>query len=383
MYISFEHILRNSLFEQATILAGEKGLSRKVNRISVFDCPWSTDLQERGLLKKGDVFISGLAQFDSGDEDIRQYIDTLIKGGSAGLFIVTGDMLHVLTDDIIQKCNKHNYPLILIPTEIPYADIITTFNQYIVLDDLNALNMMKIDKIMNSNISQVEKMDILYSMNSQFESYIRVIDVAGQINSDVAKTTLHMKCLQMNQDLCVMGKDKTIFIISNNDEKALRHHTDSVSSQLGGYFDNPIFGYSSIVPKRNITKALEEAKQAKEMARAMKMTQQVYDPMSSLQLLLTLKDTQEAADFYKAYVKKIKKEVSAEYLPDILLTMEYFVANSGNYSETAKDMHAHENTIRYRVNQVKKALGMENDNIKFHETVAMAVKLRILLNKNI
>ncbi len=61
--------------------------------------------------------------------------------------------------------------------------------------------------------------------------------------------------------------------------------------------------------------------------------------------------------------------------------MESYVAHSGNFQAAAREMNQHENTIRYRVNKVKSALGMENDNVKFHETVAVAVKLRTLINE--
>lgn len=142
-------------------------------------------------------------------------------------------------------------------------------------------------------------------------------------------------------------------------------------------------GYSRIYERRNIEKALEEAKKALETAKTMNMTSQTYEPLSVLQLLLSVKDTQEAYDFYYSYVEAVQEKVSADSLREILLTMETFVAYSGNYAETAKALNQHENTIRYRVNKVKSALELEDDNIKFYETIAIAVKLRILINEEL
>lgn len=59
------------------------------------------------------------------------------------------------------------------------------------------------------------------------------------------------------------------------------------------------------------------------------------------------------------------------------------MARRGNFQETAEIMRQHENTIRYRVNKVKAALNMENDNVKFNETVAVAVKLRSLIGEKL
>ena len=52
--------------------------------------------------------------------------------------------------------------------------------------------------------------------------------------------------------------------------------------------------------EKDIGKALEEAKRALETAKTMNMSSQNYDPLSVLQLLLTVKDTQEAHDFLQS-----------------------------------------------------------------------------------
>ena len=74
-------------------------------------------------------------------------------------------------------------------------------------------------------------------------------------------------------------------------------------------------------------------------------------------------------------------KIAEENLPEIILTIEKYVANSGDFKLTAEQLNQHVNTIRYRVNRVKSALHMENDTVKFNETIAIAVKLRILLNR--
>lgn len=42
-------------------------------------------------------------------------------------------------------------------------------------------------------------------------------------------------------------------------------------------------------------------------------------------------------------------------------------------------LEQHENTVRYRVNKVRSALGMSEDPVKFNETVAIAMKIRALI----
>lgn len=383
MFVTLREILKNELFERAEILAGEGGLDRDARRISVFDCPCRDDLIERNILQKGDIFISCLDQFARNEENIEKFIDTLIAAESAGLIVVTEDMLYLLNDSLRRKCSRNGLPVVLVPEEIPYAAIIDTVNKYIAIDNLHALNMLKLEKIMYGNISTAEKMETLYSINSNIKQYIRVICVDGSFNSDIAKLELHMHYLNSQNDIYVKNRNSMFFILSDDDEKTLRNHSDAAAVRFSEFIDNPAAGYSRIGNRKDIEKALEEARRALETAKAMRISRQTYDPLSVLQLLLVVKDSREAADFYRKYVETIQEHVSAENLQETLKTMEVYVANSGSFQDTAKAMNQHENTIRYRVNKVKAALNMEDDNIRFHETAAIAVKLRTVLSEQL
>ena len=234
---------------------------------------------------------------------------------------------------------------------------------------------------MYGNVSESEKEDVLYSINPNMKQYLRVINVMGDFNSDIAMMEMHLFYLKQKNDIYVRSKNDMTFILSAESEKELRRHSDAAAARFGEFLDHPVAGYSRIYSRKDIGMALEEGRRALETAKTMKMTSQTYDPISVLQLLLSVRDTQEAHDFYHAYVEAVREKVSSESLRETLLTMEYFVAFSGNYAEVAAVMNQHENTIRYRVNKVKAALGMENDNIKFYETVAIAVKLRTLIHE--
>lgn len=383
MLVSLKEILKNELFKDVKILAGENGISRNVKRVSVFDCPCNETLIERNILLEGDVFITSLEQFRYEPDKIYEYIDTLIVTRSAGLLVITADMRHVLVDEVLNICNANAFPVVLVPEDIPYATIINMVNKYITIDNMNALNMLKLEKLMYGNITSREKMEVLYSINPNIKKYLRIIGVDGDFNSDIAQMEIHAYYLNQKNDVYVRNKHRMLIILSDDDEKMLRHHSDTTTVRLKEFIDNPAIGYSRIYNRKDISKALEEGTRALETAKTMNMESQIYDPLSVLQLLLSVRDSQEAYDFYKAYVNAIAQNVSTDSLKEFLLTMEAFVANSGNYVETARVMNQHENTIRYRVNKVKSALGMVDDNIKFNETIAVAVKLRTLINEEI
>ena len=73
MLCTIELILKQPLFEQAKILAGEKYLDNVVNRTSVFDCSVKSGVFDKSILKKGDLFISGLDQFATQPQECTGY----------------------------------------------------------------------------------------------------------------------------------------------------------------------------------------------------------------------------------------------------------------------------------------------------------------------
>ncbi|QIB68116.1 PucR family transcriptional regulator [Aminipila butyrica] len=381
MYISLKEILKNNMFKGATVLAGEPGTDREVKRVMVFDYPANSEILDRNILTSGDFFITDLHQFKEDAEGIYDYIHALIDTGSSGLLIVTDENIRVVTEDVLKICDDSNFPLIFMKEDPSYAGIMDTINQYISIENLNVINNLKLDKIMYGNISEEEKLDILYSIKPDVQQYVRTIYVDGTFRSEMDELKTHGAYLNNTQDIYLRNKSYKIFILSAGKLKQLQEHSDWTAEQLRNAIDKPKVGFSRIYPKEEIGIALEEGRRSLETAKTMNIDFRIYNPLSVMQLLVSLKDTKEAQDFYEAYINAVKDKVSSENAREVLLTMETYVANAGDYKATAKVMNQHENTIRYRVNKVKYALDMENDDIKFKETIALAVKLRILMDK--
>lgn len=383
MYISLSDIIKNELFVHSKILAGDAGLKRKVKRVSVFDCHCEEERIEKGIYKEGDLFLTCLDQFAKDKTGIDAYFHALGKTKSAGLIVITDELIDVIDEGIIAYCNKEELPVVVVYDDLTYAEVIDVCNRYIASDNMNSLNALKLEKIMYGHISPNEKMDVLYSINPNLKPYIRSVFLEGEFTSVIEREDAFSYHSNSKHDIFVRGENQMIYILSADSEKELKYHTDVITARISDFVQNPVTGFSRIYLRRDIAKVLDEGKRALETAKTMDMSRQSYDPMSSLQLLLNLKDTEGAADFYHAYVERISEKVSGESLRELLLTVETFVATGGSYNNTAEKMNQHSNTIRYRMNKVKSALDMENDNIKFYETIAIASKLRVLTNQKL
>ena len=383
MNIEMRTLLMDKLFENSCVLAGRDGLTRSVKRISVFDCPCVPSSLEHKIFCEGDLFITCLEQFrdEVDDQALRFYLECQIQSEAAGLLVVTDDRIDLLTPGLLKMCDESRFPVVLIPEDYPYAAIIDTVHRYITFDTYNTINKLRLDKIMYEDLSDAARSEVLYSINPMVKKYIRAIFIQGIFNSDVAQIELQNYYFKRENDIFVRTEQGMVILLSEDRQEKAAMILETCLVRIKEFLDNPVIGYSRFFQKEACHKALKEAKLALETAKAMNMTVRSYDALSSMQLLTTIKDTQEAEDYYDAYLAALRTKIAEENLPEIILTIEKYVANSGDFKLTAEQLNQHVNTIRYRVNRVKSALHMENDTVKFNETIAIAVKLRILLNR--
>ena len=87
MLCTIELILKQPLFENAKVLAGKKYLDNVVNRTSVYDCSVKSGIFDKSIVKKGDLYISGLDQFATQPQEFTKFIQVLVNFQCSALII--------------------------------------------------------------------------------------------------------------------------------------------------------------------------------------------------------------------------------------------------------------------------------------------------------
>lgn len=374
MGIPLQQLLGHPIFSGCRTLAGQKGVSRRVCRISVFDCPFHPELADQ-ILVPGDLFLSCLEQFRKGDSNLQDFLFSLVEHDSAGLLIVSTGNSSVLDVTALAYCETHHFPVLQLVQENSYAQIMDVLNRFLSIDMQNSANLQKLYQIRFEAVSEKERWEILQSLNPAFENQIQVLAVKGDFVSLLSQLELTRYFQDYRHDLLVTGKNN-FMILSGREKEKLQKHTKTIARSLERYFAGYHGGISRIHSLREIREALLEAERASEIAKTMQLPVESYDPLSSLQLLIMNQGSQEEREFYQAYVEAVSREVSTESLPEFLHTIEAFVSNAGNYKKTAEEIRQHENTVRYRINRVKQALHLQDNTIRFYETIALAVELQ-------
>lgn len=106
------------------LLAGADGLSREVSWVQVMeDSDYASFLLRDELL-----FTTGMGCKEQ-ENWLHDFIVALMEAGSAGVVINVGKYIlrEDITDDILDLCNTHHFPLFIMPWKIRLADVTQSF----------------------------------------------------------------------------------------------------------------------------------------------------------------------------------------------------------------------------------------------------------------
>lgn len=377
MLCTIELILKQPLFEQAKILAGEKYLDNVVNRTSVFDCSVKSGVFDKSILKKGDLFISGLDQFATQPQELTKFIQVLVNFKCSAL-IITDENANLITEDIKEQCNKGKLPLIMVSWTVSYASIMETINNIIIQKYYHILNGNKLNVLHTGKLNDAEKKRVLESINPKFEKLLQLIIVRGTLHSPMMENDLMGYFLKRKKDVYIFHDNLHYFLLSHDREEELSQGQIIFCRSLEQYFTNYTAGVSAIHPKKEADLCLDEGLLALDTAYYLQEQRIVYDNRSLLTLIMKLKDSSELYSYYDS-LKSLISIYRSENDSTLFDTCKLFVQCKGSYSETARLMGQSEATIRYRINRLRQILGFEDDIVQFHTCITMLTMIDRML----
>ena len=112
--------------QKATLLGGEKGLNKIIEYVSYVETP------ETGRWLKGqELMISAFYAMKQNIDQQLHVLDAMNSAGSSALVICYPEIWGSISPLLVQKANEYEIPLLSIPQEVSYADIITPVSRAI------------------------------------------------------------------------------------------------------------------------------------------------------------------------------------------------------------------------------------------------------------
>lgn len=382
MGILVRELLDSSIMRNSRVLSGENGVNKTIKRISVYDCPVRDDVLDRKILKRGDFLITSLFFQKSSSKLIREFIEMLNGAGCCGI-CVSNQYLTELPDEVLEFSNEIEFPIIQFDLTVPYADIIETTMELIITNQNYLINELRVDRLLKEKLLPAEVRDIAFNINPNFKENNCVIFIEGFALKDKNTSLKYLlDYFNINSDYSAFYYKKSIMIIatfSKANVKVEKSMINAALKEIDAYLKDYRIGISDIHNSIcELNMAISESIFASKNSKLFNEKLCSYSEIGVNRLLIPILEHKEMEKFYEMIIEPIAS-YDRQFNSELLDTITSFVKNDGNYKKTAEEFFQHQNTIRYRINKVKSILNMENSDIKFYESISLAVRIGALI----
>ncbi|WP_035446117.1 PucR family transcriptional regulator [Bacillus sp. UNC41MFS5] len=168
-HLTVADILKRKNFEQAHVIAGEKGIQRFVKWVHVVE---ATSI--RNLLNGNELILStGVAWRENTDLFVSM-VKEFLDNQAAGLCIEMGTYMTEIPVEVIEVANEHQFPIIVFSKEVPFVQITQDIHSIIINQQYQKISDLEnYSQSLNKRLLTIESYeDILKCMYSSLDLQI-------------------------------------------------------------------------------------------------------------------------------------------------------------------------------------------------------------------
>lgn len=382
-------ILKIPKLRSLKVVAGEKGLYKKIKHVTVMEVP------NIGKWMKGNDFV--ITSLYAVKDDVKKQcniIRELSELSCSCIAIKVGEYLNEIPKELKDIANECELPLIKIPYELTYIDIIMEAMQ-LIFQEKNHDSI--IQKHIKNIIFDIYKKEKFIVSRGKFlgidleNNYFGVFTLSFHDNEEVNECNMNClkrlanefsKHLTSHKDFDLstyINVEKNVSIIiqsqfKENIEKILPYMEKEALIQTEHYLkDKKLF-----IGVGNIENGLKSIKnsylnsiKAIKAGQIFKEKDKVFF-YKDMEIYCVLKEViTECTD---PLMNLVLKNIKDRNLLDTLI--KYYECNT-NLDETSMELFVHKNTVKYRLQKIKEMTGLD---VKVHED-SFKLYLAVLANK--
>lgn len=378
MSISVREALRLDCFKGARLIAGQSGLDRVINRVSVLESPDLDDFD--AVMDKGDFYISSLFAIK---DDLEAQLNTfkiLVNTSSSGLCLIDLYM-DDLSPEIKEFADREAYPVMMISNFVPYAAVITDIMDAIIKHKEDTIAEMTICSLLQPMITAQEVYNTAMNINNKFLDSVGALYLKAGANEEAEIAALKNSFKEREHWSFLKFDGGTLIIMSFGKEskERINMQLNQVISSIDYYLSDYRLGISRFHRSlSNLNTCVREALLSYEVCEGRSDNKVYYNDLGVYRLLMLIKDEPELKRFHDEIVVPLES-YDRQNGTNLLNTAISYVDNDGDVKKTAGHLYQHENTVRYRLNKVKEILDMKEMGGSFYEKLSIAIKIHKIL----
>ena len=389
------------------LVAGEEGLNNIILSSHVLEI-----IEYMDFVKKGDLIITLGYVLQNDKEKWKEFIYKLCEKESAGI-IIDRERLENDTIEIIKNvCNQCDFPLFVMPVEMRMPNLQDSISAVIYEEGMKGMLAEKFFlEIMYSNmpvsLSKIKKAEkygfdvsakyCFIDVECKIDKNIKSMDFGEEkkiyrglkgatytIYDENVNEYIREKlndCIKEYSDnyyIIVNGEKHTILLNSDNNrtEKILYRIKDTLSRQEILYRIGISCSFRGV---ENINKCYEQAVFARH--RCDYNEEKYYENYGIDAIIHSSTDYEllkSIRDNFLGTILEINEEIKRV---EMLRTLEEFIKHNCNYEDTAKVLYCHSNTVRNRISDIEKRLGIDHSSYNDIFNIRLALGINKKLEK--
>lgn len=175
MTVTVNDILHTAKMDTAFILAGSRGINRKVCRIATIEKPYTDhpDYCNRVALP-GDIYVSKCYAYQGNSNKLYEELLFMQRTGASGL-MTYNEAMPLLEKNIIEAADKFGIPVILLDDNYGLTELIYNVTDLIIKDKLSTLHSASIIRILKDNPCEEDVLNTLKDIHPSMDEYLQII----------------------------------------------------------------------------------------------------------------------------------------------------------------------------------------------------------------
>ena len=368
------------------LIAGKNGMTNTVRWVHMVEDRQVPDFLHGNEL----VFTTGIGHV--GKDPLLEFVKRLRRHGASGVVVNIGPYLANVPQEVIDYCNKENFPLFTLPWSVYIIDITYDFCRRIIENE----------KIETTAAEAFKSMILYPEQGKRYYSFLeqhgfgkaveyRIFTLNfykdGKNITEAFERSNHIKLwsiLAKSKDYpsAMFVLENTVIVVRQDADykfiKTLADTLDAVFEQKNIAY---IMGISSKRQGYNsVAKLLLEAEAARKTAVLNKKTYEFYSEIGVNKILFGVKDKNILKEFAAGQLDEIiayDKEYKTDYTK---ILYEYLICD-GSVISVADNYGIHRNTVNTKIKNIKSIFNIELTGEKKTELL-LAFKIKKLLNEN-
>jgi purine catabolism regulator len=134
MAVTVKDALQTEGLIRAQVVAGHRGLTNAVENVTVMESP-----EVAVWLRGKEMVLSSLYAVEDHPQAYKRLVESLVKVGCAALIVKTGRKVATIPSALIAAANRCDLPVIELPTQVRYVDVITALMERILTEKARLL----------------------------------------------------------------------------------------------------------------------------------------------------------------------------------------------------------------------------------------------------